>query len=164
LDHPDHPCIRRPQTRRGSLTLRIVVVGVIYAVITGRVIYSRIFGASSIHMLRVTKKGTATWVGIIVGLWITAFIIGEAIPAFSLLLALMSSLFDSWFGRLRRRHAVAFADARRPGFIFWGVAFFVRPAERLRRSIVQLTHSASTARMHGAAAGSARSRPSSPLP
>lgn len=36
-----------------------------------------------------------------------AFIIAEVIPFFSDLLALMSSLFDCWFG-----------------FVFWGVAFF----------------------------------------
>jgi hypothetical protein len=39
-------------------------------------------------------------------LWVLAFIIAEAIPFFSDLLSLMSSLFDCWFG-----------------FVFWGVAY-----------------------------------------
>ena len=51
--------------------------------------------------------GWVSWGAILAGTWIIAFIIAEVIPFFSDLLALMSALFDSFFG-----------------FIFWGVAYF----------------------------------------
>lgn len=55
--------------------------------------------------------GWASWAGILALTWIGAFIIAEVIPFFADLLALMSSLFDSFFG-----------------WIFWGVAYL-----RMRR-------------------------------
>lgn len=38
-----------------------------------------------------------TWIAIIVVLWVIAFVIAESIPTFNDLLALISSLFSSWF-------------------------------------------------------------------
>jgi hypothetical protein len=53
-----------------------------------------------------------TWAGILAATWILAFVIAEVIPFFSDLLALMSALFDSFFG-----------------WIFWGTAYL-----RMRRA------------------------------
>jgi hypothetical protein len=64
------------------------------------------FDENSRHRYNHTAKGWGVWIGINLLTWILAFIIAEVIPFFSDLLALMSSLFDCWFG-----------------FVFWGVAF-----------------------------------------
>lgn len=72
-----------------------------------------------------TVVGWGSWAGILLATWILAFIIAMVIPFFNsrkwlpletrvetaltryIVLSVMSSLFDSWFG-----------------FIFWGVAYF----------------------------------------
>jgi hypothetical protein len=59
-----------------------------------------------------SDKRRATWAGILAATWVLAFIIAEVIPFFSDLLALMSALFDSFFG-----------------WIFWGTAYL-----RMRRA------------------------------
>lgn len=48
-------------------------------------------------MSKTTWLSVGSWVGIITALWIIAFIIAESIPTFNDLLALISSLFVSWF-------------------------------------------------------------------
>ncbi|KAG7287200.1 hypothetical protein NEMBOFW57_006705 [Staphylotrichum longicolle] len=89
----------------------IIFLGVLYASVSARFIFFRIF-QNSRHKNEHTLVGWATWTGILLATWILAFIIAEVIPFFSSLLSLMSSLFDSFFG-----------------FIFWGVAYF-----RMRRA------------------------------
>ena len=88
----------------------LIFLGVLYASVSARFIFFRIFEGSR-HKTSHTVVGWATWAGILGATWIGAFIIAEVIPFFSDLLALMSSLFDSFFG-----------------FIFWGVAYI-----RMRR-------------------------------
>lgn len=58
----------------------------------------QIFPEGSRHRVKHTVKGWTTWGAIVVVGWIISFIIGEAVPFFSDLLSLISSLFDSWFG------------------------------------------------------------------
>lgn len=84
----------------------IIFLGVLYASVSARFIFFRIFHNSR-HKSEHTVIGWATWAGILLATWLLAFVIAEAIPFFSSLLSLMSSLFDSFFG-----------------FIFWGVAYF----------------------------------------
>ncbi|KAL2872023.1 putative neutral amino acid permease [Aspergillus lucknowensis] len=88
----------------------IIFLGVLYASVSARFIFFRIFEGTR-HKGNHTFVGWASWIGILAGLWILAFIIAEVIPFFSDLLSIMSSLFDSFFG-----------------FIFWGVAYL-----RMRR-------------------------------
>jgi hypothetical protein len=84
----------------------IIFLGVLYASVSARFIFFRIFGNTR-HMGNHTVVGWLSWAAILAVLWVLAFIIAEVIPFFSDLLSLMSSLFDSFFG-----------------FIFWGVAYF----------------------------------------
>ncbi|KAL8278123.1 hypothetical protein RQP46_009447 [Phenoliferia psychrophenolica] len=49
----------------------------------------------------------STWMVIVFGGWVISFLIGEAVPFFNNLLALITSFFDSWFG-----------------FIFWSAAWY----------------------------------------
>ncbi|KIJ51173.1 hypothetical protein M422DRAFT_157876 [Sphaerobolus stellatus SS14] len=83
----------------------IVFLGALYASVTARFVFFQIFHNSR-HRHSNTVIGWSVWAGIIATSWAVAFIIAEAIPFFSDLLSLMSSLFDCWFG-----------------FIFWGMAY-----------------------------------------
>lgn len=83
----------------------LIFLGVLYASVSARFIFFNIFQGTR-HMSSHTVVGWASWAGILAILWVFAFIIAEVIPFFSDLLALMSSLFDSFFG-----------------FIFWGTAY-----------------------------------------
>ena len=83
-------------------------------------------GPNSVHVQRVTKKGTVVWVCTVAVTWILALIIGESIPCasralsgpdsavFNDLLSLMASLFDSFF--LSLRNATGLTDPAQ-GFI-----------------------------------------------
>jgi len=88
----------------------LIFLGVLYASVSARFIFFRLFEGSR-HKGNHTVVGWASWTAILGCTWVLAFIIAEVIPFFSDLLALMSSLFDSFFG-----------------FIFWGVAYM-----RMRR-------------------------------
>lgn len=83
----------------------LIFLGVLYASVSARFIFFRLFRGTK-HMGSHTLVGWLSWAGILAVLWVLAFIIAEVIPFFVDLLALMSSLFDSFFG-----------------FIFWGVAY-----------------------------------------
>ncbi|KAI9891400.1 MAG: hypothetical protein M1814_002719 [Vezdaea aestivalis] len=83
----------------------LIFLGVLYASVSARFVFFRIFEGSR-HKSSHTFVGWASWTAILAATWVMAFVIAEVIPFFSDLLALMSSLFDSFFG-----------------FIFWGVAY-----------------------------------------
>lgn len=85
----------------------IFFLGALYSNVSSQFLFLRIFPEHSVHRIRHTVTGWASWIGLNAGLWVFAFILAEVIPFFSDLLSLMSSLFDCWFG-----------------FVFWGVAFF----------------------------------------
>jgi hypothetical protein len=89
----------------------LLFLGVLYASVSARFVFFRVFEGSR-HKSSHTLVGWASWAGILALTWILAFIIAEVIPFFADLLALMSSLFDSFFG-----------------WIFWGVAYL-----RMRRA------------------------------
>ncbi|KAF4983461.1 hypothetical protein FZEAL_1190 [Fusarium zealandicum] len=84
----------------------IIFVGCLYASVTGRFIFFRIFRDTE-HVTSHTVKGWFWWAVILLGSWAASFLIAEVIPFFQSLLSVMSSLFNCWFG-----------------FIFWGVAYF----------------------------------------
>lgn len=88
----------------------LIFLGVLYASVSARFVFFRLFDGTR-HKGNHTVVGWAAWTGILVVLWVLAFIISQVIPFFSDLLSIMSSLFDSFFG-----------------FIFWGVAYL-----RMRR-------------------------------
>jgi hypothetical protein len=90
----------------------IIFLGVLYASVTARFVFFHVFPRGSKHVGNHTVTGWATWGAILAVTWVLAFIVAEVIPFFADLLALMSSLFDSFFG-----------------FIFWGVAYI-----RMRRA------------------------------
>jgi len=92
----------------------IVYLGALYASVSVRFIFFRIF-AGSHHKHSNTITGWSVWIGIIACLWIAAFIIAELIPFFSDLLSLMSSLFDGFFG-----------------FIYWGMAYLAMNPPNVR--------------------------------
>ncbi|CEQ38661.1 SPOSA6832_00129, partial [Sporobolomyces salmonicolor] len=73
----------------------IIIVGVLYSLVTSRAIFFQLFKEGSPHRSSHTVIGWATWIGIVFVGWIVSFIIGEAVPFFSDLLSLISSLFDS---------------------------------------------------------------------
>ncbi|KAJ9613029.1 hypothetical protein H2200_002970 [Cladophialophora chaetospira] len=83
----------------------LIFLGVLYASVSARFIFFRAFEGTR-HKTHNTVIGWASWAGILAVTWVFAFIIAEVIPFFADLLALMSSLFDSFFG-----------------WIFWGVAY-----------------------------------------
>ena len=89
----------------------LIFLGVLYASVSARFLFFRIFEGTR-HKTSHTVVGWASWGGILAILWLLAFLVAEVIPFFSDLLALMSALFDSFFG-----------------WIFWGVAYL-----RMRRA------------------------------
>jgi len=84
----------------------IVFLGALYAVVSAKFLFYGIFKGSPRHRHSNTVLGWSVWAAILAVSWTVAFIIAEAIPFFSDLLSLMSSLFDCWFG-----------------YIFWGMAY-----------------------------------------
>ena len=83
----------------------LIFLGVLYASVTARFVFFRLFEGTR-HKTSHTVVGWASWAAILAATWVLAFVIAEVIPFFADLLALMSSLFDSFFG-----------------WIFWGVAY-----------------------------------------
>jgi hypothetical protein len=73
----------------------IIVAAVVYANVAGKYIYVRMFRGTR-HMSKNTWLAVGSWVGIILTLWVVAWVIAESIPVFNDLLALISSLFASW--------------------------------------------------------------------
>ncbi|KAK2040729.1 transmembrane amino acid transporter [Colletotrichum somersetense] len=74
----------------------IFISGSINTTVVGRYIHGRVYKDSVIRFIN-TKMGWITWLGLITVITIIAFIIAEAIPFFSELLSISSSLFISGF-------------------------------------------------------------------
>ena len=74
----------------------IIIAGIIYGHVAAKYIYVRIFRGTK-HMHKRTLLSYGSWAGITLVLWVLAFIIAESIPVFNDLLALITSLFASWF-------------------------------------------------------------------
>lgn len=74
----------------------IFISGSINTVVFGRMVHGRIFKNSTIRFIN-TKMGWITWLAVITGGTIIAFVIAEVIPFFSDLLSISSALFISGF-------------------------------------------------------------------
>ncbi|KAL3426729.1 transmembrane amino acid transporter [Phlyctema vagabunda] len=74
----------------------IVIAGVIFAHVTVKYAYLRMFsGTKYLHSRGFVATGT--WVALVIGTWTIAWVIAESIPVFSDLLGFISALFASWF-------------------------------------------------------------------
>ncbi|KAA8573517.1 hypothetical protein EYC84_005102 [Monilinia fructicola] len=74
----------------------IIIAGVIFAHVTVKYVYLRVFSGTKY----LNSRGwiaTGSWVALAVGSWTIAWIIAESIPVFSDLLGFISALFASWF-------------------------------------------------------------------
>ncbi|KAF2488130.1 putative amino acid transporter [Neohortaea acidophila] len=74
-----------------------LVIGVIYANVTAKFIYFRIMGKSR-HAHSNTVIGWGVWIGVMVVIWVIAFIFSEVIPSMGDFLSLLGAAFDSFFG------------------------------------------------------------------
>lgn len=74
----------------------IFISGSINATVAGRYIIGRAFKNSPIRFIN-SKAGWSVWIALLVAQIVIAFVIAEAIPFFSALLGLISSLFISGF-------------------------------------------------------------------
>ncbi|PQE19400.1 amino acid transporter protein [Rutstroemia sp. NJR-2017a BBW] len=74
----------------------IIIAGVIFAHVTVKYAYLRIFARTK-HLHSRGWIATGSWVALVVGSWTIAWIIAESIPVFSDLLGFISALFASWF-------------------------------------------------------------------
>lgn len=74
----------------------ILIAGVIFAHVTAKYVYIRLFAGTSTLGSR-GLKATGSWIAIGTGFWVIAWIIAESIPNFSDLLGFISALFASWF-------------------------------------------------------------------
>lgn len=74
----------------------IFISGSINSTVVGRFIMDRAFRNSPIRFIH-SKAGWGVWIALLVAITIIAFVIAEAIPFFSALLGIISSLFISGF-------------------------------------------------------------------
>ena len=74
----------------------IVISGVIYGNVASKYIYVRLFRGTD-RMSKNSWSSFGLWAIIVLALWVSAWIIAEAIPVFNDLLSLISALFASWF-------------------------------------------------------------------
>lgn len=74
-----------------------LVIGVIYANVSGKFIYFRIMGNSH-HAHSNTVVGWGAWIGVMVVVWVLGFIFAEVIPSMGDFLSLLGAVFDSFFG------------------------------------------------------------------
>ncbi|CAI7608133.1 unnamed protein product [Penicillium glandicola] len=81
----------------GFVIVPTLVIGVIYANVTGKFLYTRILGKSR-HSHSHTVVGWGVWGLIMVGIWVLAFVFAEIIPSMGDFLSLLSAAFDSFFG------------------------------------------------------------------
>ena len=74
----------------------IVIAGVVNGHVAAKYIYVRMYRDTEMMSKR-TWTSFGSWALIVLVLWIVAWVIAEGIPVFNDLLALISSLFASWF-------------------------------------------------------------------
>ncbi|KAH7138207.1 transmembrane amino acid transporter protein-domain-containing protein [Dendryphion nanum] len=74
----------------------ILLAGVIYGHVASKYVYVRLFRGTE-HMSKRTWLSIGSWALITFVFWLLAWIIAQSIPNFNSLLALISSLFASWF-------------------------------------------------------------------
>lgn len=74
----------------------IIIAGVVNGSVACKYIYIRMWKETKV-VHQTSFKSLGSWVGICAGLWVTAWLLAEAIPNFNLLLGLIAALFGSWF-------------------------------------------------------------------
>ncbi|KAI9647749.1 hypothetical protein NHQ30_004136 [Ciborinia camelliae] len=74
----------------------IIIAGVIFAHVTVKYVYLRLFSGTKYLNSR-GFVATGSWVALAFGSWAIAWVIAESIPVFSDLLGFISALFASWF-------------------------------------------------------------------
>ena len=81
----------------GLVIVPTLVIGAIYANVTGKLVYTHVLGASH-HAHSHTVVGWAVWALVVVGIWVLGFIFAEVVPNMGDFLSLLSAAFDSFFG------------------------------------------------------------------
>ena len=95
--------------KKGSFAFVIVptlIIGVIYANVSGKYIYFRIMGKSR-HAHSNTVIGWGVWILVMIAVWFIGWIFAEVIPSMGDFLSLLGAAFDSFFG-----------------FIFFAIAYY----------------------------------------
>ncbi|EXJ57687.1 uncharacterized protein A1O5_12477 [Cladophialophora psammophila CBS 110553] len=100
-DQVDSPALGSAGTLAGKVAWglaipTIIMAGVIYAHVASKYVYVRLFRGTK-HRSKRTILAVGSWLAITLTAWVIAWIIAESIPNFNNLLALISSLFASWF-------------------------------------------------------------------
>lgn len=81
----------------GFVIVPTLIIGVIYANVTAKFIYTRTMGKSK-HAHSNTVIGWGVWGLVMIGIWLLAFVFSEVIPSMGDFLSLLSAAFDSFFG------------------------------------------------------------------
>lgn len=102
----------------GFVIVPTLIIGVIYANVTAKFIYSLVLRKSP-HAHSNTFIGWGVWGLIMVGIWLIAFVFSEVVPSMGDFLSLLSAAFDSFFGFIF--FAVAYWQLNR-GSLFAGLA------------------------------------------
>ncbi|KAJ5351905.1 hypothetical protein N7541_002721 [Penicillium brevicompactum] len=101
----------------GFVIVPTLIIGVIYANVTAKFIYTRVLGTSR-HTHSHTVIGWGVWAIIMVGIYLVAFVFAEVIPSMGDFLSLLSATFDSFFGFIY--FAIAYWQLNR-GSLFKGL-------------------------------------------
>ncbi|CAG8922946.1 unnamed protein product [Penicillium salamii] len=101
----------------GFVIVPTLIIGVIYANVTAKFIYTWVLGKSR-HTHSHTVIGWGVWVAIMVGIYLLAYIFSEVIPSMGDFLSLLSATFDSFFGFIY--FAIAYWQLNR-GSLFSGL-------------------------------------------
>lgn len=101
----------------GFVIVPTLIIGVIYANVTAKFIYTRVLGTSR-HTHSHTVVGWGVWAIIMVGIYLVAFVFAEVIPSMGDFLSLLSATFDSFFGFIY--FAIAYWQLNR-GSLFKGL-------------------------------------------
>lgn len=75
----------------------IIIAGVVNGHIAVKSIWLRIWDKDRSVCGEKSWRSRGSWVGLVIGSYLVAWLIAEAIPSFKLLLALISALFMGWF-------------------------------------------------------------------
>ncbi|KAJ5294870.1 hypothetical protein N7508_009691 [Penicillium antarcticum] len=101
----------------GFVIVPTLIIGVIYANVTAKLVYTKIMGTSR-HAHSNTTIGWGVWASIMVGVWLLGFVFAEIIPSMGDFLSLLSAAFDSFFGFIY--FAIAYWQLNR-GSLFAGL-------------------------------------------
>ncbi|KAJ5767336.1 uncharacterized protein N7511_004952 [Penicillium nucicola] len=101
----------------GFVIVPTLIIGVIYANVTAKLVYTKIMGTSR-HAHSNTFIGWGAWGLVMVGVWLLGFVFAEVIPSMGDFLSLLSAAFDSFFGFIY--FAIAYWQLNR-GSLFAGL-------------------------------------------